>query len=147
MGEKKIGDLVKADQFRTLKHIVLMRNESSHTVISDPREIKILAMDINGIYLRVPKLSCKKGQGITLFLLEDKKENQNIKVPVEGTIKNSIECVGKIIYELELKKDKEIKMIVVDLTQTDEKVWIWLNSQYSHLDDLLERMLKLRRPT
>ena len=119
-----------------------MRNESSHTVLSDPLKIKILALDAQGVYLKVPKTSSKEGQGITLFFLAASNENLQKKVPVEGTIKGSIECVGKIAEEEIFEDDPEAKLIRVDLTQTEENTWKLLTDQYAKLDDMLEKMFE-----
>jgi hypothetical protein len=142
MSEKKLGDLVSPEQFKKLRHFVLLRNESSQTVVSDPKAIQILALDAEGVYLKVPKTSSKKGQGVTLFFLPENEESLSKKVPVEGTIKGSIECVGKISEEETFEDDPQVKLIRVDLTQTDDSTWKLLTDQYSKLDDMLDKMFK-----
>lgn len=140
MSELNLDDLIHEKDFKKLRHIVYMRNESSHTVVSNPDEIRILAIEVDGVYLKVPKNSSKEGQGITLFFLEAKKENFSKNVPVEGTIKGCIECVGKIMEEELFNEEPDRKVIKIDLTQTDAKTWKLLTDQYSKVEDVLEKM-------
>lgn len=142
MTDKNLADLTNPEDYERLDHLVLMRNESSGTTINDPELISIVALDAEGVFLRVPKTSSKKGQSVTLFFFRDTSVPLDKKVPVEGTIKDSIECVGKVIDESLYEEEPEIKLIRVDLTQTEANTWKRLTDQYLRLEGAIAQMFE-----
>lgn len=139
MAEISLAALLNTDDFKRLEHIYLVRNDSSGTTIVKPNLIKMIELQTEGMKLRMPKNSCQKGQNLTVFIFETPMKTKIINIPLDGTLKGSFECLGKIKDLETFEKNEEI-IVSLEFTQIDEVKWKEIVDKYHALEERINNI-------
>lgn len=131
MGEKKLADLVKSEDFKQVRHIVFMKNETSQTHFSESDNITILEMGTNYLILEGPANCCQNGHQISLSLMPFKRNNpEQKKAPTIHAHKNLLSVVAKVDEYAALEHVKGRATWRVNLTQFNQDDWQHLLNLY-----------------
>jgi hypothetical protein len=126
---KLISDWILKNKFSRFGHKVLIRNETSHTVLLKSNLITIRELRENSLSLEIPKDPCQKGHNLTIFLLNIHTKSPSILPP--GHLKEAtFEAMSKVI-SIEKGTDKENTIIIEALfTQYEIVEWKKILSSY-----------------
>lgn len=131
VGEQNLADIINADDFKQIRHMVFMKNETSQTHFSEADNIIILELGFNYLVLEGPAKSCQNGHQISLNLTPFiKKDAQTKKTPNLYTHENLLKLVAKVDdYEVDSPKAQRARWRV-NLTQYNKEDWAYLHSIY-----------------
>jgi hypothetical protein len=126
---KLISDWIFKNKFSRFGHKVLIRNETSHTVLLKSNLITLRELKENGLNLEIPKDSCQKGHNLTIFLLNIHTKSPSILPP--GHLKEAtFEAMSKVV-SIEKGTDKESTILIeVLFTQYEILEWKKILSAY-----------------
>lgn len=134
-----LASLINTDDFKRLEHIYLVRNDSSGTTIIKPNAVKLVELQGDGIKLRMPKNSCQKGQNLTVFIFESPMKQKVTSIPLDGSLKGSFECLGKVKEVEKFEKTDDI-IISLEFTQIDEEKWKKMVEKYKKLEEKINNI-------
>lgn len=129
MIKELISQFIKKEDFKRLRHIILMRNDTSGTQVNKPRQSKLLELKEDGVILALPKDSCRKGHNVTLFIFKSPMKMKVSTLPTQGKVKGSYEIMGKV-RAIETPEEGNGCSVDIELTQFDEFEWKKFVSQY-----------------
>lgn len=139
MSEKLLFDLININDYKSTRHIFLSRNESSGTSIVDPQLIQLIEIEEKGIKLKMPKNSCQKGHNLTIFIFEYKNNFEPVKIPTEGKVKGSFDCIGKVV-NIDIIENETYSIVEIEFSQIDEKPWMDLVKKYKSINDKIRNI-------
>ena len=125
-----ISDCILKNDLARLGFKLLIRNETSHTIITKSELILLKELRDDGLTLDVPINICQKGHNLTLFFLRfDSAPVSN--VPDFGTLKEAqFEALAKVeMIEKNETKDGSV-FIDVQFTQYNIEGWKKVVNQY-----------------
>lgn len=131
LGEKNLADILNADDFKQIRHVVFMKNETSQTHFSEADNILILELGLNYLILEGPAKSCQNGHQVSLSLIPfKKKEAESKNTPNLHTHKNLLQLIAKVEdYNLDGPKSERARW-KVNLTQYNKDDWEYLHKLY-----------------
>lgn len=125
-----LSECIFFKNFAYVGHKVLIRNESSHTLLTKSELIFIKELKENGLILEVPLNVCQKGHNLTLFFLNSDSV-VGTKLPDFGRFKEAqFEAMAKV-ESIERNESKEATVIIdVYFTQYDIEGWKKILNEY-----------------
>ena len=134
-----ISDCILLNNFVRFGHKILIRNETSHTILAKPESITVKELKESGLALEIPINVCQKGHNLTLFFVHFEATTFS-KVPVSGRYKDAqFEALVKV-DSLE-KTTADSVFIEVNFTQYDIDIWKKLLNQYVKKQDSINTMI------
>jgi len=134
-----ISDCILSNNFARFGHKILIRNETSHTILAKPESIVIKELKEIGLALEIPKNICQKGHNLTLFFVNFEVTTFS-KLPVSGHYKDAqFEALVKV--EILEKISADSVLIDVNFTQYDMDMWKRVLSQYVKKQDSINAMV------
>jgi mRNA-degrading endonuclease RelE of RelBE toxin-antitoxin system len=145
MSDKKlISDAIDISSFRTLKHSVLVHNNTSQTDQLDASKIRIIEFGPDYIVLTMPNGCCQVSHMLTLYILPGVFKKNLKKLPKDGkSLYGAFTIIGKVSEKTADSTPSNEVSIKVNLTQYDEKIWKALSGKYQEkqedINDLVKR--------
>lgn len=134
---KLISECILKTNFNRFGHKILIRNETSHTLLTKSEVIYVRELKDDGLTLELPINVCQKGHNLTLFFLNPETIPQT-KLPDLGHYKEAqFEAMVKV-EKIEKNKDKE-SMVFIDVHFTQYDIDGWkkiINACVKNQDDI-----------
>ena len=141
---KLISDSIKNNDFINLKHIILIRNNTSGTEIVNPDIVSVIEFFNDGISISMPKNSCREAHMLHLFIFSKDLKKQIRTLPESGGIKGSLEVIGKV-YKINMEENSDAMMTVfIEFNQYDVDLWKSFVSKYLKHQEQIDRFSKVR---
>ncbi len=126
-----ISLFIKKEDFRPLKHVILLRNDTSFTSILNKETISIIEMLEDGIILKLPVNKCKNGHLITLFVFTDQvKQKISDLNNKKQTNLALLEVIGKVTNTEKIKDDDNVS-VTLKYSQYNEEKWAEFVDNYN----------------
>jgi len=138
MFKKLLSSLIRKEDFVSLRHYVLFRNDTSGTKVEQVKQTRLCEVQEDGIVFSAPKNSCKKGHNLTLYLFSKVKEKK-IQIPPAKSTKGYFEVTGKIESEIE---DEEKRYVTIRFNQFDEYRWKKIYKQYVDIQENINNIIE-----
>lgn len=137
-----LSECILKKHFTRFGHKILIRNETSHTLLSKAGLVLIKELKENGLTLEVPINICQKGHNLTLFFLSLDSETTTI-LPDFGRLKEAeFEAMVKV-EAIEKNESKENTVFIdVHFTQYDIETWKKILNDYMKNQEGINKMLK-----
>ncbi|MBC7537241.1 MAG: hypothetical protein H7281_00350 [Bacteriovorax sp.] len=138
---KLISECIFKKSFARFGHNVLIRNETSHTLITKSELISIKELKERGVTLEVPINVCQKGHNLTLFFLQLNSNTVGV-LPDFGHFKEAFfEAIVKV-ESIEKNESKENSVFIdVQFTQYDLGEWTKLLNLYAKNQEDINKMI------
>jgi hypothetical protein len=138
---KLISQCILKKSFARFGHKILIRNETSHTLITKSELISIKELKERGVTLEVPINVCQKGHNLTLFFLQLNSETVGV-LPDFGHLKEAVfEAMAKV-ETIEKNESKENSVFIdVQFTQFDFAGWTKLLNLYAKNQEDINKMI------
>jgi hypothetical protein len=141
---KLISECLSQDSFSRLTHKILIRNETSHTLLSKPELVIIKELKENGVLLEMPINVCQKGHALTLFFLYSD-VTPKTKLQDKGPYKEAfMEAVAKVLRVEKNLNNPERVIVDLNFTQNDAHQWKEILEKYAANQEKIDQMLKLK---
>lgn len=140
--KKLISECLSNETFIAFGYKIVIRNETSHTQVTQPELISIKELKNNGIILEMPINSCQKSHTLSLFFLSPESIITKIKLPKTGIYKEAeMEAMTKVEH-IEVNEGKTDTVTVdMNFTQIDLKRWKKIIEQYAANQNKIDDML------
>lgn len=143
MSKNNIVELIQLNNLRDLKHLVLIRNDTSGTIYLEEGGIHILEIKETSIVISAAPNICVEGHSLTLCIIKLPINKKITKFPKPGQFNNSFEIIGKVS---EIKKDdnnKEFWSLVIAFTQYDVDSWEEFIISYIERQNSINKIKKI----
>lgn len=140
--KKLISECLSNETFSAFGYRIVIRNETSHTQVTQPELISIKELKNNGIILEMPINSCQKSHTLSLFFLSPELTITKIKLPKTGAYNEAeMEAMTKVEH-IEVNEGKNGTVLVdMNFTQIDLKRWKKIIEQYAANQNRIDDML------
>ena len=139
---KSLPKLINFDDFRSLKHLVFFKNETSQTELLDSAQFHMVELADKLIIIEGPAKCAQLGHQVQLFILPMQKDLKLKKLPPVERFPNLIQIVGKVI-ELEVLPENSKTLLKIQFNQFNQDRWEALLEQYQGRQEELEEIIKL----
>ncbi|MBL6989509.1 MAG: hypothetical protein ISR65_07010 [Bacteriovoracaceae bacterium] len=141
--ETLISENVDATCFKPVKHVVLLRNDTSGTTILDEHAVCLVELGSKHIVITVPEHSCQASHTLTLFLLKYPLKTKIKALPVFGRhIKSALEVMGKVVNIIKVK-DSKLWSLEIEFTQYDQLQWSKLIKVYQKRQNSINKTIRI----
>jgi hypothetical protein len=135
---KLLSSLIRKEDFNSLRHEVLFRNDTSGTQINSVAINRLCEVQEDGIIISTPLNSCKKNHNLTVYLFSHLSEKK-LTLPPPKKMKGFIEVTGKIEKE---EIEDEILYVTIRFNQFDEYRWKKIYQQYVKIQDDINNLIE-----
>ncbi|MGB0454335.1 MAG: hypothetical protein ACPGJV_11545 [Bacteriovoracaceae bacterium] len=136
-----LADKINLDDFKTLKHYMVMKNETSSTPFLDANAFEFQGIADNMFYFLSPKNTCNHGHHLQVALLPKKPKRPFAHFPNEQGNQTAIFLVGKVTEIDNLSAEKMIihlKIGQVNMNDISDVSKVYENRQAA-INDLIDR--------
>ncbi|MDD4975817.1 MAG: hypothetical protein PHY93_15775 [Bacteriovorax sp.] len=138
---KLISECILKSSFTRLGYKLLIRNETSHTLLTKPELISIKELKERGVTLEVPINICQKGHNLTLFFICLDAEMTS-RLPDFGHFKDAkFEAIAKVETIERNQKNENTVFIDVYFTQYDIGEWQKILNEYEKNQEEINKMI------
>ncbi len=129
---KLLSECIISGALKTFDYKVVIRNETSQTLITNPDLISIKELSMSGIILEMPLNSCQIGHNLSLFFFNGESIPDKIRIPRKGPYRKAeLEAMTKV-EQIELNTSTTTTILVeMNFTQVELRIWEVILNKYA----------------
>ena len=144
MEKKLISESLNIEDLGSIRSNILVRNNTSGTVIVDKSEVKFLELGENRIVLKMPKHSCREKHLLNLFIFVKPLKRKVTRIPVSGGLRGSFEVIGRVDKIVDFDGN-EYCSVEMELKQYDIESWIKFIGKYVKVQVKIDDLIRKKR--
>lgn len=141
MSQKSLPMLINPDDFKSARHLIFVKNETSQTEVLDHQEFRLVEILEKQAVIEGPPKCAQVGHQLQIFFLPRELKLKLQKIPTIDRFPDLILIVGRIT-EYELIKEKTRVLMRIEFTQFNHDSWQTIRDVYQKRQDTIESMIK-----